>query len=150
MFGLQALLAYVISAPLTAAIRAADPVLGAVGLAGAVLAGGGLVFEAVADAQLAAFRRNETNRGGVMDRGLWAYTRHPNYFGECCVWWGFFLLALDAGAWWTLFSPLLMTGLLLKVSGVALLEQDIGTRRPGYAAYIARTNAFIPGPRRGG
>jgi steroid 5-alpha reductase family enzyme len=150
VFGFQALLAFVISAPLTAAIRAEDPVLGIAGIAGAVLAGGGLLFETVADAQLAAFRRDPANRGGVMSRGLWAFSRHPNYFGECCVWWGFFLLALDAGAAWTLFSPLLMTGLLLKFSGVALLEKDIGTRRPAYAAYIAGTNAFIPGPRRGG
>jgi steroid 5-alpha reductase family enzyme len=80
-----------------------------------------------------------------MDRGLWRYTRHPNYFGEFCVWWGLYLIALGAGAWWALFSPLLMSVLLLKVSGVTLLEKDIGERRPLYRDYIARTNAFFPG-----
>ncbi len=88
-----------------------------------------------------------------MDRGLWRYTRHPNYFGEACFWWGVWLLALGAGggaAIWTVLSPLLVTVLLLKVSGVALLERDIGERRPAYRDYMARTNAFIPGPPRGG
>jgi len=80
-----------------------------------------------------------------MAQGLWRYTRHPNYFGECCLWWGAWLLAAAAGAWWTVASPLLMTWLLLRVSGVALLEQDIGERRPGYADYVRRTNAFVPG-----
>ena len=83
-----------------------------------------------------------------MDSGLWRYTRHPNYFGEFCVWWGFFVIAAGAGGAWTVFSPLLMTVLLLKVSGVALLERDIGERRPAYREYVARTNAFFPGPRR--
>jgi steroid 5-alpha reductase family enzyme len=106
----------------------------------------GILVESVADAQLAAFKANQDNRGKVLDAGLWRYTRHPNYFGECCVWWGFFLFALAAGGWWTLFSPLLMTFLLLRVSGVTLLEKDIVERRPAYRDYIARTNAFIPGP----
>jgi steroid 5-alpha reductase family enzyme len=86
-----------------------------------------------------------------MDRGLWRFTRHPNYFGEACFWWGVWLVALGAGgvaALWTVVSPLLMTTLLLKVSGVALLEKDIGERRPAYRHYIARTNAFVPGPPR--
>jgi steroid 5-alpha reductase family enzyme len=84
-----------------------------------------------------------------MDQGLWRYSRHPNYFGEFCVWWGFYLVALSAqGWWWAIASPMLMTVLLLKVSGVALQEKDIAERRPGYADYIARTNAFFPGPRR--
>jgi steroid 5-alpha reductase family enzyme len=80
-----------------------------------------------------------------MDRGLWRYSRHPNYFGECCLWWGLWLVATAAGAWWTIPSPLLMTMLLLKVSGVTLLERDIGSRRPGYADYVRRTPAFVPG-----
>jgi len=150
VFGFQALLAFVISTPLAAALRASEVPFGVVGVLGVLLAGGGLVFEAVADAQLAALRRDPAHHQAVMDRGLWAYTRHPNYFGECCVWWGYFLFAADAGAWWTVVSPLLMTLLLLRYSGVALLEQDIGQRRPGYAAYVARTNAFLPGPRRAG
>ena len=73
-----------------------------------------------------------------------AHPRHPNYFGECCVWWGVYLAALAAGGWWTVFSPVLMTFLLLKVSGVALLEKDLRERRPAYRDYIARTSAFIP------
>ena len=80
----------------------------------------------------------------MLDTGLWRYSRHPNYFGECCVWWGFGLVALSAGAWWALASPVLMTVLLLKVSGVTLLEKDIGERRPEYARYTRETNAFLP------
>ena len=85
-----------------------------------------------------------------MDRGLWRHSRHPNYFGECCVWWGLGLSALAGGAAaaWSLVSPLLMTVLLLRVSGVRLLEQDIAERRPAYRDYVARTPAFLPGPRR--
>jgi steroid 5-alpha reductase family enzyme len=148
VFGLQAVLAWLILAPVAAAI--ASPVaFGWLGLVGATLAAFGTGFEAIADAQLARFKADAANKGAVMDRGLWRYSRHPNYFGEFCVWWGFFLLAIDAGAWWTLFSPVLMTVLLLRVSGVALLERDIGERRPAYRDYVARTNAFFPGrPRR--
>jgi steroid 5-alpha reductase family enzyme len=83
-----------------------------------------------------------------MDRGLWRYTRHPNYFGDFCVWWGFYLFALSAGAWWSLLGPLLMSVLLMRVSGVALLEKTIGRRRPEYQDYVRRTNAFFPGPPR--
>jgi len=86
----------------------------------------------------------------VMDQGLWRYTRHPNYFGECCVWWGLYVVALGAGGWWSLPGPLLVTVLLLKVSGVTLLEKDIGERRPAYADYVARTPAFWPGRPRAG
>jgi steroid 5-alpha reductase family enzyme len=79
-----------------------------------------------------------------MDKGLWRYTRHPNYFGEFCLWWGYYLLAVAAGGWWSLPAPLLMSLLLLKVSGVTLLEQDIAERRPGYREYVQRTSAFVP------
>jgi steroid 5-alpha reductase family enzyme len=147
VFGLQGLLAWAISAPLYAGIGGAAP-LGALDYAGAALWALGFAFEAVADAQLARFRSDPANRGKVLDRGLWRYTRHPNYFGEALLWWGWFLVATAAGGWWTVFAPLLMTLLLLKVSGVALLEKDIGERRPDYRDYVARTNAFIPGPRR--
>jgi steroid 5-alpha reductase family enzyme len=148
VFGLQAVLAWIISAPLAAAIFSGQPAW-PLDVAGAALVLFGLGFEAVADAQLARFKANPRNAGRVLERGLWRYTRHPNYFGEFCVWWGFWLVAAGAGAWWTLFSPLLMSLLLLRVSGVALLEKDIGQRRPAYANYILRTNAFFPGPRRG-
>jgi steroid 5-alpha reductase family enzyme len=147
VFGLQALLAWLIVAPVAAAISINSP-MGALDSAGAALALFGIAIEAVGDAQLARFKADPANGGRVMDRGLWRYTRHPNYFGEFCVWWGLYLIALGAGAWWALFSPLLMSVLLLKVSGVTLLEKDIGERRPGYRDYMARTNAFFPGPLR--
>ncbi|MBP1687165.1 MAG: putative rane protein [Deltaproteobacteria bacterium] len=144
VFGLQGLLAWVISVPLLAAIAGAPP-LGAIDAIGVALWCFGWGFEAVSDWQLARFKAQPASRGQVMDRGLWRYTRHPNYFGECCVWWGLYLLGLAAGGWWTVVAPLLMTFLLLRVSGVALLEQDIGERRPAYRDYVARTNAFFPG-----
>ncbi len=147
VFGLQAILAWLISAPLAGAIASAAP-LGALDALGAALAAFGIVFEATGDAQLARFKADPASAGQVMDRGLWRYTRHPNYFGEFCIAWGFWLLAVAGGAWWTLFAPLLMSLLLLRVSGVALLEKDIGERRPAYRDYIARTNAFFPGPAR--
>jgi len=144
VFGLQGLLAWIISLPLLAAI-AAPGALNLIDYAGAALMLFGLAFETIADAQLFRFRSLAINRGRVLDTGLWRYTRHPNYFGEFCVWWGFYLIALAAGGWWAVVSPLLMSFLLLRVSGVTLLEQDIGQRRPAYRDYIARTNAFFPG-----
>jgi steroid 5-alpha reductase family enzyme len=145
VFLLQGLLAWIISLPLLAATTGSIP-LNPIDMLAAVLVLFGIMFESVADAQLAAFKADPGNRGKVMDTGLWRYTRHPNYFGECCVWWGLFLFALAAGGWWSVLSPLLMTFLLLRVSGVTLLEKDIAERRPAYRDYIARTNAFIPGP----
>lgn len=148
VFLLQAVLAWVISAPLLAAVVGQRPLgwLDGIGLA---LGFGGLLVEALADLQMARFKADPAHRGQVMDRGLWRYSRHPNYFGECCVWWGLGLIALSAGAAWALVSPVLITWLLLKVSGVSLLEQDLRERRPAYRDYIARTPAFVPGrPRR--
>ncbi len=106
----------------------------------------GMIFETLGDWQLARFKALSTNRGKVMNRGLWKYTRHPNYFGECLIWWGFFLFVIPLGAWWTILSPLLVTFLLLKFSGVSMLEETIVDRRPAYREYIASTNAFIPAP----
>lgn len=146
IFGFQTVVAWIISLPLALAIGQPHVMHWSTGLA-VILFVAGFLFESIADAQLARFRAEPANRGKVMDRGLWRYSRHPNYFGECLVWWGLWILALPAG-WWTIVSPLLMTWLLLRFSGVTLLEQDIGERRPGYRDYVARTNAFIPGPRR--
>lgn len=145
IFALQAVLAWLVSAPFLAALagRAEWSLLDS---AGVFVAVAGLAFETIGDRQLAEWKRDPRHRGQVMDRGLWRFSRHPNYFGECCVWWGFFLLAAPVGGWWSVVSPLVMTGLLLKVSGVALLEKDIGERRPQYRDYIERTNAFFPGP----
>jgi steroid 5-alpha reductase family enzyme len=147
VFGLQVVLAFIVSLPLHAAMVSPAP-LNALDALGALLVIGGILTETLADTQLAAFRADPASRGQVLDRGLWRYSRHPNYFGEFCVWWGFYLIALATGAWWAIFSPLLMSVLLLRVSGVTLLERDIGERRPAYASYVARTNAFFPGPRR--
>ncbi len=144
VFGLQGLLAWVVAVPIAAAMHT-ETGLGFLAGLGVALWAFGLFFETVGDLQLAAFKRDPDNQGKVMDQGLWRYTRHPNYFGDCCVWWGLFLIAADAGAWWSVVGPLVMTVLLLKVSGVALLERSLG-RRPEYAAYVARTSAFLPMP----
>lgn len=143
VFLLQAALAWFISLPLLGAVTG-QSAIGLLDWAGLAVVLTGLFFESVGDFQLAFFKSRPENKGKVMDRGLWRYTRHPNYFGDFCVWWGFYLLALSAGAWWSLPAPLLMSFLLLKVSGVSLLEKDIGERRPGYAEYARRTNAFFP------
>ena len=148
VFGLQAVLAWIISLPLLGGIAGDAGALGLLDYAGVALWCIGIYFEAVGDWQLTRFKADPANEGKVMDQGLWGLTRHPNYFGDFCVWWGFGLIALAAGAWWSLVGPAIMSALLLRVSGVALLERDIGKRRPGYAEYIRRTNAFFPGPRK--
>ena len=148
VFGLQGVLAWIIALPLLPAITA-QTALGPLDFVAAALWLVGFVFEAGGDYQLARFKRDPDNKGRVMDSGLWRYTRHPNYFGDFCIWWSFYLFALSAGGWWSILSPLMMTFLLLKVSGVAMLESTISERRPEYAEYIRRTNAFFPGlPRR--
>ena len=147
VFGLQAVLAWIISLPLLGSMAGERPP-GWRDVPGLVLWLAGFLCEWLADSQLTRFRADPGNHGAVMDRGLWRYSRHPNYFGECCLWWGFYLLAASAGAWWTIVAPVLMTVLLLRVSGVALLERDIAERRPAYREYIGRTSAFFPGPRR--
>jgi len=148
VFWLQGVLAWLVSLPLLAAANSAAP-LNLLDYLGAAVVLFGTWFESVADQQLARFKANPDNHGKVMDRGLWRYTRHPNYFGEFVVWWGFYLMAVAAGGWWSLPGPLLMSVLLLKVSGVTMLEKDIGKRRPAYREYIERTNTFFPGRPRG-
>jgi steroid 5-alpha reductase family enzyme len=147
VFLLQAGLLWFVSLPIqcAAALNSAVPP-GWLDAAGIALWGLGLYFEAVGDWQLARFKMDPNNAGRVMDHGLWRYTRHPNYFGDFCVWWGLYLIAAAGGASLTIFSPLLMSFLLLRVSGVSLLERTIADRRPDYVAYMARTNAFFPGP----
>jgi steroid 5-alpha reductase family enzyme len=105
----------------------------------------GFLFESVADWQLFRFKADPENRGKVMDRGLWRYSRHPNYFGECLIWWGLFLIALGVpGGWWTVASPVIITLVLLTMTGVPLTESTTIERRPGYRDYIRRTPMFIP------
>lgn len=104
----------------------------------------GFLFEAGGDWQLLRFKANPTNRGKVLQSGFWRYTRHPNYFGDAVQWWVFYLFALASGGWWTIFSPLLMTYLLVRVSGVVMLEKSLQETKPGYREYVERTSAFFP------
>ena len=143
VFAARALLAWIISLPLLGAFASIRP-LGALDALGALLWLAGFLVEAGADWQLARFRANPANAGAVLHSGLWRYTRHPNYFGECCVWWGLWLVALAAGAWWSFPGPLLLTWLLLRGSGIPGLERHLGNRLPGYADYVLKTNAFFP------
>jgi steroid 5-alpha reductase family enzyme len=145
VFLTQAGLMWLVALPLQAgaALGRTAP-LGWLEAVGAGAFAAGLAFEAVGDAQLARFMADPASRSQVMDRGLWAWTRHPNYFGDALVWWGLGLVALGSGAWWALAGPVLMSVLLRRVSGVTLLESTIAARRPGYAAYVARTSAFVP------
>lgn len=145
VFGLQAVLAWIISLPTLGAILSQRP-LTVLDLAGVALWLLGITFEAGGDWQLARFKALPGNRGRVMDRGFWRYTRHPNYFGDFCVWWGLYLIAAGGGAWWSFPGPLVMSVLLMRVSGVTLLEKNMAKRRPAYADYVRRTNAFFPGP----
>ncbi|MDH3284151.1 MAG: DUF1295 domain-containing protein [Acidobacteriota bacterium] len=148
VFLLQGVLMWLIAAPILV-IQAVDtpPLWRWTDVAGTLLWIVGLTFETVGDLQLARFKGDARNKGKVLDHGLWRYTRHPNYFGEAVLWWGYFLVALSVeGGLWTLVSPLLMTVLLLKVSGVSLLERSLRERRPEYRAYIERTSAFFPWP----
>ena len=153
---LQGALVVVISAPLqlAGAAPAPDPV-SATDLLGLALFAAGYAMEVVADAQLARYRMARAAGGPlapgpVLDTGLWRFSRHPNYFGEALLWWGFWLFALDAPwGWATVFAPALMTFLLVKVSGVALLDAHMARRRPEYAEYMRRTSGFLPLPPRG-
>lgn len=148
VFLLQAALQWLVAFPLFAAARAVPrgPAEWAATGAGIALWLAGFVFEALGDWQLARFKADAANRGRVFDRGLWRYTRHPNYFGDMLVWWGLFLVAAGAGGWWTVFAPLLMSGLLARVSGVTLLENRLRASKPGYEAYVRRTSALFPWP----
>ena len=146
VFGLQGVLQWIVALPLQLAQLAPGPErLGVFDAAGALLYALGLGCEALGDWQLARFRADPASRGRVLDSGLWRYTRHPNYFGDCTAHWGLFVVALATPwAWLGVIGPLAMTVLLLRVSGVALLERSIGKRRPEYADYQRRTSAFIP------
>ncbi len=146
VFLLQGLLVWVVSLPVQLSAIPDRP-LGWLAIVGAIVWALGLAFEAIGDAQLTRFKANPASRGQVLNTGLWRYTRHPNYFGDFLVWWGIFLIAAESGAGaWGVAGPLLMTLLLVKVSGAGLLEKDIAVRRPGYADYVRRTSGFIPRP----
>jgi steroid 5-alpha reductase family enzyme len=145
VFLLQGALMGLISAPIAAVQFGALPQrLTVLDVLGAAVWGVGLFFEAVGDYQLDRFKRDPANKGKVLDTGLWALTRHPNYFGDATVWWGFYILALGARGYWTVYGPVLMTILLLRVSGVALLEKNLQETKPQYRDYVERTSAFFP------
>ena len=156
VFLLQGVIMWVVSLPIQAAaawpvtsVEDASPclILSGAGLAGWAI---GLLFEAVSDFQLARFKADPNNKGRVMDRGLWRWTRHPNYFGDFCVWWGHWLICLGvsemSATWWTVISPAIMSFFLVKVSGVALLEKAMKKKSPEYEDYIHRTSSFFPWP----
>lgn len=146
---LQGVLVWIVALPVQFAQFTAGPI-GGTALLGTGLWAVGLTFEAVGDFQLARFREDPANRGRIMDRGLWSWTRHPNYFGDFLVWWGLYLVACDT--WpgrFTVLSPLLMSFLLTRGSGKRLLEEHLADR-PGYADYRSRTSGFFPRPPRSG
>jgi steroid 5-alpha reductase family enzyme len=149
----QAVLLFVVSSPAQVGILAAaseQPISG-LALVGLALWLVGVFFEWVGDCQLARFRADPASKGQVMDTGLWRYTRHPNYFGDACAWWGIWLAAASAGWWvapWTLPGPLFLTFTLTWWSGKPLLEAGLAKRRPGYADYVRRTSGFFPLPPR--
>ena len=149
VFGLQGGVMWVVSLPIQIGLTVSGAGTDALAVVGVMLWGTGLFFKTINDWQLVRFKRDPQNSGRVLDSGLWRYTRHPNYFGDCLVWWGLFLVAYaQSGIAWTVISPVMMTFLLIRVSGVSLLEQTLRTTKPAYADYVSRTNAFLPGPPR--
>jgi steroid 5-alpha reductase family enzyme len=145
VFLLQGVLMWIISAPLVAAQISGTPGrLAFLDLVGVLIWAIGFFFEAVADWQLVRFKADPANKGKLLTNGVWRYSRHPNYFGDAAQWWGFYLIAAAAGGYWTVFSPVLMTTLLVRVSGVALLEKTLKETKPGYREYVETTSAFVP------
>ncbi len=149
VFLLQGVLALLISAPLQLAASASSSTLTIFDRVGALLFTVGFLVEVIADRQLQAFRDDPQRRGGVLDTGLWHYSRHPNYFGEALLGWGLWLQCLDLPyGWATGLAPALMTFLLVRVSGVSMLDAHLRATKPGFAAYMERTSGFIPWPPR--
>jgi len=147
VYALQGVLMFVVSLPVQLGQTDPTPKVAAIAYIGVALWSVGLFFETVGDAQLTRFKADPANAGKVMNVGLWRYTRHPNYFGDACVWWGIGLVAAETGRGaWGLIGPLVMTILLRRVSGVTLLEKSLVKRRQGYTDYVARTSPFIPRP----
>jgi steroid 5-alpha reductase family enzyme len=144
-FLLQGVLMWLISLPLLGAqYYGHDNPLGILDFAGIMFWIVGFTFEAGGDIQLARFKADPSNRGKVMDKGFWRYTRHPNYFGDASVWWGYGLVCLSAGSYIPSIGSVIMTALIIKVSGVALLEKSLKEQKPQYKDYIEKTSAFLP------
>jgi len=145
VFLLQGIILWIVAAPLLAAQLGAQPdYLTWLDILAIPVWLTGFFFEAVGDWQLARFKSDQANKGKVLQTGVWRYTRHPNYFGDAAQWWAYYLVAAAAGGWWTIFSPVIMTTLLMRVSGVTLLEKSLKEEKPGYKEYMARTSEFIP------
>jgi steroid 5-alpha reductase family enzyme len=150
VFLMQGVLLWLVSVPIQLGQLQAEPAeLGFLALLGSLVAMIGIAFESIGDAQLASFKGNPDNAGLVMDKGLWRYTRHPNYFGDLCVWWGLFLIAAETSAGkFSIFGPALMTWILVQWSGATLLERRMKRSRPGYEDYVERSSRFFPMPPR--
>ncbi len=147
VFLLQGSLQWVVALPVSIGVAVASPAPGWLFHAGLAVFLFGLAVEAIADWQLTQFKKRRSSHEEVCDIGLWSWSRHPNYFGETVLWWGLFAMALGAGApWWTVIGPATITFLLLRVSGVTLLEKGLKKRKPAYAEYARRTSAFILWP----
>lgn len=147
VFVLQAVIAWIVAMPLFYTMASPRP-FNAWDAAGALIFVVGFFFEAVGDEQLRRFRTDPANKGRVLNSGLWRYTRHPNYFGEAVMWWGLGLFSIAAGGLAGVIGPAIMTFLLIRVSGVALLEKTLSETKPGYREYVERTSSFFPMPPR--
>lgn len=147
VFGLQGVLMWSVSVPVMFANADATPPVGPIAIMGIMVWIVGFGFESVGDLQLARFKKDPANQGKVMDQGLWSLTRHPNYFGDALLWWGIAIVAAETGSGILGFiGPVIMTFLLMRVSGVPILEKSLSKRREGYAEYVAKTSGFIPRP----
>ena len=149
VFLLQGFIMWLVAAPVVAVTGGTSPrPLSWLDALGAAIWLVGFYFEAAGDWQLSRFKSDPANKGKLFSGGVWRYTRHPNYFGDAAVWWGHYLVAAASGAWWTIFSPALMTFLLVRVSGVSMLEPALRSSKPGYREYMESTSAFFPLPPR--
>ncbi len=147
VFALQLPLQFIVCLPVQLGQLSGDTPLGPLAWAGAALAVIGILFETIGDLQLVAFKADPANNGKVLQSGLWRYTRHPNYFGDVCVWWGLWLIAAETGLGaWSLPGPILLTFLLTRWSGVPTVEGRMRRKKPEYEAYVQRTSGFIPMP----
>jgi steroid 5-alpha reductase family enzyme len=143
-FLLQGILLWLISLPLLGAQYYNEKPLGIIDIFASAIWITGFIFEAGGDLQLKNFRSDPANKGKVLNTGLWRYTRHPNYFGDSAVWWGYGLFSIAAGGYIPAIGSLMMTALIIKVSGVALLERSLKEQKPQYREYVEKTSAFIP------
>lgn len=145
VFALQGVIMWVVSLPLQVGLALPSRDVAWLRYVGVAIWMAGFLFESIGDWQLARFKATRQNDQQIMDRGLWRYTRHPNYFGDFLVWWGFYVVTVSQSeAWWTIVGPMVMSWLLIRVSGVSLLERNLLATRPAYADYVARTSAFLP------